>query len=149
MSFLTVLSWFLILGTKSKVAAKMTTIVGDVTGLLQQYHPWNIPHLVKKIEGFPLKLKSFQKTATYQKLRGGVSFTHLPPFTCTTVGVWICMYVRGLSKTVFLLKQEFQNASPPDKTVYDTERGSYFASYNSFTHTRAPVVLMYCKINRK
>ena len=33
----------------------------------------------------------------------------------------------------------------PDKTVYDTERGSYFDSYNSFKHTRAPVVLMYCK----
>ena len=31
----------------------------------------------------------------------------------------------------------------PDKTVYDTERGSYFDSYKSFKHTRAPVVLIY------
>ena len=37
----------------------------------------------------------------------------------------------------------------PDKTVYDTERGSYFDSYNSFKHIRAPVVLMYCKVKTK
>ena len=37
----------------------------------------------------------------------------------------------------------------PDKTVYDTESGSYFDSYNSFKQIRAPVVLMYCKIKQK
>ena len=42
------------------MAAKMATIVGDVTGLQQRHHPWNIPHLVKKMKGFPLKVKSFQ-----------------------------------------------------------------------------------------
>ena len=31
----------------------------------------------KKIKGFPLKVKSFQITATYQKLRGGVP--SIPP----------------------------------------------------------------------
>ena len=36
-----------------------------------------ISHFVKKIKGFPLKVKSFRNTATYQKLRGGVSST--PP----------------------------------------------------------------------
>ena len=36
-------------------------------------------------EGFPLKVKSSQNTATYQKLLGGVPFTPTPP--CTTVGV--------------------------------------------------------------
>ena len=36
----------------------MATIVGDVTGLQQRYHPLNIPHLVEKIKGFPLKAKS-------------------------------------------------------------------------------------------
>ena len=52
-------------------------------------------HLVKKFKGFPLKVKSFRNTATYQKLRGGVlSTTPSPP--CTMVGVWICVYVRGL-----------------------------------------------------
>ena len=37
----------------------MATIVGDVTGLQQRHHPQNIPHLVKKIKGFPLEVKSF------------------------------------------------------------------------------------------
>ena len=35
----------------------------------------HIPHLVKKIKGFPLKVKSFQHTTTYPKLRGGVPCT--------------------------------------------------------------------------
>ena len=52
-----------------------------------------ISHFVKKIKGFPLKVKSFRNTATYQKLRGGVPST--PP-SCTTVGVWLCVYVREL-----------------------------------------------------
>ena len=61
--------------------------------------PLNISHLVKKIKGFPPKVKSFQNTATYQKLRGGVPSTlpPPPPTPCTTVGVWIWVYVRGLS----------------------------------------------------
>ena len=49
------------------VKSKMATIVGDVTGLQKRHHSKNIPHLVKKIKGFPLKVKSFQNTATYQK----------------------------------------------------------------------------------
>ena len=76
--FFAVLIWFLILG-KSKFAAKMATIVGDVTGLQQCHHPWNIPHLVKKVKGFPLKVKSFQNTATNLKLRRGVPCTPPPP----------------------------------------------------------------------
>ena len=35
-----------------------------------------IPHLVKKIKGFPLRVKSLQNTATYQQLLGGF---HPPP----------------------------------------------------------------------
>ena len=42
----------------------MVTLFGDVTDL-------NIPHIEEKIKGFPLKAKSFQNTATYQKLRVG------------------------------------------------------------------------------
>ena len=61
----------------------MATIVGDVTGLQQRHHPQNIPHLVKKIKGFPLKVKSFRNTATYQKLWERVLFIPLP---CTTWG---------------------------------------------------------------
>ena len=50
----------------------------DITDLQQHHHPQNIPHTVEKIEGFPLKAKSFQNTATYQKLKGGlgVPLTH-------------------------------------------------------------------------
>ena len=53
----------------------------------------NIPNLVKEIKGFPLKVKAFQNTATYQKLRGGVPSSHPPPplvprwgyeFACTS-----------------------------------------------------------------
>ena len=49
----------------------MATIVGDLTGLQQGHHPYHIPHLVKKIKGFLLKVKWFQNTATYQKLKRG------------------------------------------------------------------------------
>ena len=42
----------------------MATIVGDVTGQQQRHHPLNIPHLVKTIKGFPVKVKLFQNTAT-------------------------------------------------------------------------------------
>ena len=51
---------------KSKMAAKVATIVGDVTGPQQRHHPQNIPPLVEKIKGFPLKAKSFRNTETYQ-----------------------------------------------------------------------------------
>ena len=61
------------------MAGKMATIIGDVTGLHQRHHPQNIPHLLKKMKGFPLKVKSFQNTATYQKLREGVPSTPPPP----------------------------------------------------------------------
>ena len=54
------------------MAAEMAAIVGDVTGLQQRHHPLNIPPLVEKIKGFPLKAKS-----TYQKLRG--EEFHQPP----------------------------------------------------------------------
>ena len=38
-------------------------------------HKIHTPHLVNMIKGFPLKVKSFQNTETYQKLWGGVSST--------------------------------------------------------------------------
>ena len=54
------------------------------------------PHLVKKTKFFPLQVKSFQIIATYQKFGEGVPSTTPPPPPCTTVGVWICLYVRRL-----------------------------------------------------
>ena len=59
--------WFFL---KFNMAAKMATIVGDVTDLQQRHHPLNIPHFFEKINGFPLKAKSFRNTATYQKTLG-------------------------------------------------------------------------------
>ena len=56
----------------------MATIVGVVLGLQQRHHPKNILHLVKKIKGFPLKVKSFRNSATCQKLQGGLP-SHPPP----------------------------------------------------------------------
>ena len=51
------------------MAAKIATIVGDVTGPQQRHHPQNIPHLVEKIKGFPLKVKSYRKTAKTKEER--------------------------------------------------------------------------------
>ena len=87
--FLAVLAWFLFL-----VKSKMANIVGDVTGLQQCHHPWNIPYLVKKIkEG-----KIVSKYCNISKTLGRSSIHPPPPPTpCTTVGVWTCVYVRGLT----------------------------------------------------
>ena len=52
---------------KIQDGGQIATIVGDVTGPQQRHHPQNIPHLVEKIKGFPLKAKSFRNTETYQK----------------------------------------------------------------------------------
>ena len=68
-----VYTWFLILGN-----IQDGDHCCDVTGLQQRHHQWNIRHLVKKIKGFLLKVKSFQNTATYQKLAGGVPTPHPP-----------------------------------------------------------------------
>ena len=73
----------------------MGTRFGDVTDLQQRQPPYNIPHLVEKIKGFPLKAKSFRNIATYQKPKGGSINPLSPP--CTTVGVCLCAYVRGLN----------------------------------------------------
>ena len=77
------------------MVANMRAMFGDVTDLQQRHHPYNIPHLVEKIKGFPLKAKSFRNMATYQNPRGDPSTPLSPP--CTTVGVWLCVYVRGLN----------------------------------------------------
>ena len=74
--FLAVLTWFPTLGK-----------IQDV------HHCW---WLVKKIKGLPLKVKSFQNTAAYQKLLHNPNPPPPPSRLCTTVGVWTCVYVRGL-----------------------------------------------------
>ena len=57
----------------------MATTVSDVTGLQQCYHQQSIPHLVEKIKGFPLKAKSFRKTANIMKNFGEGFHQPLPP----------------------------------------------------------------------
>ena len=55
--------------------------------------------LTEKIKNFPLKEKIFSKP-----LRRVLS-TPLPP--CTTVGVWICVYVRGLNSNALTKSTKF------------------------------------------
>ena len=76
----------------------MATIVGDVTGLHQRHHPQNIPHLLKKMKGFPLKVKSFQNTVTYQKLREGVPSTPTPRPLYHGGGMNMCVLPRVKKK---------------------------------------------------
>ena len=101
------------------MAAEMATIVGDATGLQQRHHPLNIPPLVEKIEGFPLKAKS-----TYQKHRGEEFHQPPPPLPCTTVGVWLCVCVRGLKDQIrkqLMFKFLYINASPLFRTKRSLE----------------------------
>ena len=44
----------------------------------------------------PIKAKSFRNAATYLKPWGGFHHQPPPPLPCNTMGLWICVYVRGL-----------------------------------------------------
>ena len=63
--------------------------------------------------------KAFSKywcTLTYQKLKGGVPLIKPPPPhhpPCTTVGVWLCVYVRGLrgNQMVYLWNKRIMSLS--------------------------------------
>ena len=57
-----------------------------------------MPHLVKKIKGFPLKVKSYQNTATYQKL-GGVVESTPPPLLLRGKDVF-CVLPTGFDKSL-------------------------------------------------
>ena len=89
--FLAVLTWFLILG-------KIQDGGQDGDHCWWRHRRPAVPQPMKytsscqEDQRLSTKVKLFQNTATYQKLRGGVPSTHPP---CTTVGVWICVYVRG------------------------------------------------------
>ena len=78
------------------MAAKMATILGDVTDLQQRHHPLNIPHFFEKINGFPLKAKSFRNTATYQKTlgRGTINPHPLPTSSCLYHSGGVTLRVR-------------------------------------------------------
>ena len=132
-------TWFLILG-KSKVP----TIASDVTaGLQQGHHPQNVPPLVEKIKGFPLKAKSFRNTATYQKLWGRVPSTPPPPPPpCTTVRgmdlrvrVRVTLAVNVILNSIFLIafpsKRSIPISSPTDTTFRPKHStGTYLPQLN-------------------
>ena len=68
----------------------MATMFGDVTDLQQHPHPQNIPHLVEKNKGFPLKAKSFRYIATDQKL----SWSSINPPLCHGRGMTLLVRPR-------------------------------------------------------
>ena len=72
--FFSVLTWFLILGK-----IKMATIAGDVTGLQQRHHPWNIPHLVEQIKRFKILQHINPSTSAPPLYHGGGMNLHVCP----------------------------------------------------------------------
>ena len=113
--FIGISTWFLILG-KSKIA----TIAGEVTaGLQQRHHPQNIPPLVEKIKGFPLKAKSFRNTATCQKLWGRVPSTTPPPATPLHHGggMDLCVRLRVTLAVNVILNSIFLIAFPSTRSL--------------------------------
>ena len=80
------------------IAAKMTSMLGDVTGLQQRNDRYkNLPHLFDRMEGFPPNALSFGNTATHKNYREEFHQPHpLPSYA--SVKVSICVYVQGLSQ---------------------------------------------------
>ena len=91
--FPAVLTWFLILG-------KIQDGSQDGDHCWWRHRPPAAPppmkytcSLVKKIKGFPLKVKLFQ---ILQHIKNTGEGFHPSPPSCATVVVWICVFVRGL-----------------------------------------------------
>ena len=103
--------------------SKIATIVGDVTaGLQQRHHPQNIPPLVEKIKGFPLKAKSFRRnTASYQKLWGRVPSTPPPPPPATPLhhsgGMDLRVRLRVTLAVNVILNSIFPIAFPSTRSI--------------------------------
>ena len=127
--------WFFL---KFNMAFKMATIVGDVTDLQQRHHPLNIPHFFEKINGFPLKAKSFRNTATYQKTLGrGTINPHPPPPPlppCITVGVWPCAYVREFQKKKHTRRKNTN--TPTNWTIRTHTTNQKRTNNNGFRNTK-------------
>ena len=90
----------------------MAIIVGAVTGLQQRHHPQNIPHLVEKIKGFPLKAKSFRNIyCNISKTAGRGSFNLPPPLPLCHGGGMNCVYVRGLGRRLLFTVEGYEDVS--------------------------------------
>jgi len=77
------------------IAAKMTSMLGDVTGFQQRHHRYkNLSHLFDRIEGFPLNALYRLEILQHIKAIGRAP----PPSPHTSVRVTICVYVQGLSQ---------------------------------------------------
>ena len=93
------------------MAAKMTSMLGDVTGLQQRHHPYkNIPHFFDRIEGFPLNALSFGNTATHKNYRERfhrppppLPPPHLPSYTLVRVSIVARLSVVKVSLLSILL----------------------------------------------
>ena len=109
----------------------------DVTDLQQRHHPLNIPHFFEKINGFPLKAKSFRNTATYQKTLGRGTINPnppLPPPPCITVGVWPCAYVREFKKKTHTTRKNTN--TPTNWTIRTHTTNQKRTNNNGFRNTR-------------
>ena len=119
----------------------MATSVGDVTGLQQRHHPWNIPPLVKKIKGFPLKSKSFQNTATYQKTPEGAPSTPSPLYPGGGMNLHVRLRFKILNNHWMRLNIIWRiveiKADVTDNTLWDL--------HNSSDDTKAELnIFFYC-----
>ena len=103
--FLAVLTWFLILGK-----SKMVTIFGDVIGPLAAPSPIKYTSSCGEYQRLSTEGKIVSKYCNVSKtLGGGGGHPPHPLVPRSTVGVWICMYVRGLITRTVLSENNKKN----------------------------------------
>ena len=90
--FLAVFTWFPILG-KIQDGAKMANIIGGVTGLQHGLEIYLAS--LRRSKVFDWRQNRFEILQHIKNSGKGFHPTP-PPLSCTRVGVWICVYVRGL-----------------------------------------------------
>ena len=92
-NFFAILTWLLILGKippRRRPRWRSLLVTSQASSSATTY---KLYFMLREDQRLSTKGRTFRNTATYQKLRGGVPST---PSPCTTVGVWICVYVRLL-----------------------------------------------------
>ena len=73
------------------MVAKITAMFGDVTGLQQRHHQWNIPHLVEEMKGFSLKENLFEML---KQVKNPATPPH-PPILRLTLALVLCVLSEG------------------------------------------------------